>query len=284
MAGPLHHRIHRPGLRAIAAASLMAAFAYGATALASGADDLYRGKTTVTGQVEPNRSIGFGACLEDVLVKVSGALKLAGDPRLEPYKAHAADDVKAYRYRDQMTGTPTRDEQGTRDRPYDLIVDFDPGKVDGVLQDLGLKPWLSHRPVLGVFVAMEQAARNYVVTSDARQSDLQRDSLFAAAEKRGMKIVLPDSAALATSNLGVAALVSPASATLAPLVAAQGGEVILVGHLVWNDSDLGWMTDWRMEWQGRPHQWRMRGVTFDEAFRRGIGGAAQVLSGNGDPQ
>jgi len=25
-----------------------------------------------------------------------------------------------------------------------------------------------------------------------------------------------------------------------------------------------------------------RGVTFDEAFRRGFGGAAQILSGNGD--
>jgi hypothetical protein len=27
----------------------------------------------------------------------------------------------------------------------------------------------------------------------------------------------------------------------------------------------------------------LRGFTFDETFRRGIGGAAQILSGNGDP-
>ena len=27
-----------------------------------------------------------------------------------------------------MSGTPKRDEQGTRDRPYDLIVDFDARK------------------------------------------------------------------------------------------------------------------------------------------------------------
>jgi hypothetical protein len=38
-----------------------------------------------------------------------------------------------------------------------------------------------------------------------------------------------------------------------------------------------------MEWQGRPHRWQFRGVTFDEAFRRAIGGAAQILSSNGDP-
>jgi hypothetical protein len=38
-----------------------------------------------------------------------------------------------------------------------------------------------------------------------------------------------------------------------------------------------------MDWDNQPHRWQVRGVTFDEAFRRGIGGAAQVLSGNGDP-
>jgi hypothetical protein len=43
------------------------------------------------------------------------------------------------------------------------------------------------------------------------------------------------------------------------------------------------VTEWRLEAEGRSHRWQMRGVTFDEAFRRGIGGAAQVLSGNGDP-
>ena len=34
---------------------------------------------------------------------------------------------------------------------------------------------------------------------------------------------------------------------------------------------------------GRIVRWKLRAVTFDEAFRRAIGGAAQILSGNGDP-
>jgi len=37
------------------------------------------------------------------------------------------------------------------------------------------------------------------------------------------------------------------------------------------------------DWHGQTHRWQVRGVTFEEAFRRGTGGAAQVLSGNGDP-
>jgi uncharacterized protein len=264
--------------------SILAALICCTATLAAAADDLYRAQTVVTGQGEANRTIGFAACLEDVLIKVSGAVKLADDPRLAAYQSSAADLVKAYTYHDQMSGTPIRDEQGTRDRPYDLIVDFDARKIDDILKALGLRPWLSQRPVLAVFVAMDLGARNYIVTADAGLSAVApRQSLLAASARRGMPMVLPDEAALAKSGIdgtGLAKLPPPA---LAARATELGGEVALVGRLKWDDSDLAWATEWRMEWQGRPHRWQLRGVTFDEVFRRAIGDAAQILSGNGDP-
>jgi hypothetical protein len=276
------HRQKSPDARHGIALLLIVALAWCATAMAGTADTLYRAQTVLTGQGEANRRIGFAACFEDVLIKVSGAPKLAGDPRLQAYTSHAADFVRTYRYHDKMSGTPTRDEQGTRDRPYDLFVEFDGAKIDEVLKDLGVKPWLT-RPALGIFVAMEQGARTTIVSSDASATDLQRDALRAAADKRGMSIVLPDDATLARSGLTGPGLATMSSAALAPVVAAQGAELILIGHLRWDDADLGWATDWRIDWEGRPRRWEFRGVTFDEAFRRGIGGAAEILSGNGDP-
>jgi hypothetical protein len=274
----------RPGVATlIIRISLVASLAWWAGTLTAMADDLYRAQVIVTGQGEPNRIIGFAACLEDVLIKVSGAPKLAGDPRLNEYKSRSADFVSGYSYHDQMSGTPKRDEQGTRDRPYDLVVDFDDKKIDDILKSLGLKPWLSRRPVLAVFVRMEQGSRRYIVTSDAKQSDLQRDSLLAAASKRGMTILLPDLAALAKANINAAGLLTTPSQRLASVAAEQGGEVALIGRLKWDDSELGWATEWWMDRHGRTHRWQLRGVKFDEAFRRGIGGAAQILSGNGDP-
>ena len=130
---------------------------------------------------------------------------------------------------------------------------------------------------------MKQGAKNFIVTTDGAQSDLQRDALLAAADRRGMDVVLPSSAGLAKSNLNGAELTKVPSATLASVAAEQGGEVALVGQLVWDDRKLGWATQWQIDWRGRIYRWQVRGVTFDEAFRRGIGGAAQVLSGNGDP-
>jgi hypothetical protein len=277
------HLIYPGAVRAIIRISLTVALTYCSGAMATAADDLYRAQAIVTGQGEANRIVGFASCLEDVLIKVSGAQKLAGDRRLAAYKSNAKGFVRAFSYHDQMSGTPIRDEQGTRDRPYDLIVDFDEKKIDDLLGAFRLKPWHSHRPVLAVFVEMQQGLKKYVVTADADQAAIQRESLLAAAARRGMTAVLPSTAALAESGINGAEFGTMTSSTLDSVAARQGGEVVLSGRLVWVDRELGWAAQWQMDWQSRTLRWRVRGVTFDEAFRHGIGGAAQILSDNGDP-
>jgi uncharacterized protein len=239
------------------------------------AEDLYRSQTLITGQGETNRLIGFAVCLEQVLIKVSGAVSLTGDPRLEPYKKTAKEFVRAYEYLDEKLGKPKNDEQGTRDRSFFLIVDFDEKRVDDTLAALGLKPWRGHRPVLGLFVEVNPGARTYIVTSDSPQTDLHRASLRNAADRRGMQIALP--ALAMTAKLPPGGLA--AASALAPLAAEQGGEVVVVAHLAWDDQAFAWINDWRLDWQGRPYRWQFRAGTFDEAYRRGIGNVAEVLSG-----
>jgi uncharacterized protein len=240
--------------------------------------DLYRAQAIVTGQGEANRIIGFAACLEDVLVKVSGALRLAGDRRLDPYKADAAKMVRAFSYRDEKGGKPKNDEQGTRDRSFVLTAEFDEAAVNGVLAALGVKPWLSRRPVLGVFVELQQGSRRSVVADDSKETDLQRAALLAAAAKRGIPIVLPDVAMLAGVGANTAALGGIAHAKLSEAAAGRGGEVLLIAHLVWDDQALQWTSDWQLDWHGEPQQWRLSATTFDEAFRKGLGSAAQTIA------
>ena len=54
----------------------------------------------------------------------------------------------------------------------------------------------------------------------------------------------------------------------------------LTGTLVWTEAASGWTARWRLAWHGREHRWRIRGVSFDDAFRNGIDGAVAVLSGH----
>ena len=248
------------------------------------ADDLYRAQTIVTGTGEPNRIEALGPCLEEVLIKVSGVQKLAGDPKLAPFKARAKDDVSEYSYHDQMSGIPIHDEQGTRDRPYDLTVDFDPAKIADVLKQIGVRPWTAHRPVIAVFAGLQQGANSYVIAADGDRGSDQRDSLQGTAAKRGIPIVLPAANDLAKSGIDAAKLPKAEPSSLAGLVAGKGSEAILIGQLAWNDRKLDWSAQWRMDLEGKTHRWRLSAPTYDEAFRRGIGGVAQLLSGNGEPK
>src|SRR3981081_2635840 len=96
--------------RAIIGIFLAAALACCTAAPATAAEDLYRAQTVVTGQGEANRMIGFTWCMEDVLIKVSGAERLAGDRRLAAYKAKAKEFVTAFDYPEPFSRKPKHDE------------------------------------------------------------------------------------------------------------------------------------------------------------------------------
>src|SRR5258708_624087 len=140
------HLIYLGVVRAIIRISLTVTLTCCSDTMATAADELYRAQAIVTGQGEANRITGFASCLEDVLIKVTGAQKLAAERRLAAYKSNAKDFVRAFSYHDQISGTPTRDEQSTPDRPYDLIIDFDEKKIHDLFKALRLKPWHSHPP------------------------------------------------------------------------------------------------------------------------------------------
>lgn len=241
-------------------------------------DDLTVARVFVTGQGEANRAAGFAHALEEVLVRLAGDPRLIGDARVAALAAQAGTLVARFHYRDRLEGIPTHDEQGTRDRPYELTVAFDAALVDAALRSLGRTPWGAARPRVAVVVVLRTAALTAVLASDGTRGRDQRDSLLEAAQRRGVPVVLPNEAVVAGLD-GVTDLDQ-----LAVAARALGGEATLVGSLAWSDAAFGWVAMWRLEAGGRSHRWQIGGVTFDDAFRNAMGGAAQILSGNGEPQ
>ena len=254
-----------------------------AEAWSAAIDDLYQARAIVTGQGEVERARGFALCLEDVLVKLSGDPHLIGDPRLAPLEATAARLVGDFTYHDRMSGLPLHDEQGTRDRPYDLTVTFDRPKIDAALRSLGLEPWTTARPRLVIVLGIHDATTAYVLAQDGERGLGQRESLRAASLKRGMPMVIPDSAALAAEGLTYDTVPTSEWPRLDTLAKRAGGDIPLAGTLVWDEPALGWVADWRLNWQGRAHHWRLSGVSFDDAFRSAMAGAAEIISGHGEP-
>jgi hypothetical protein len=106
---------------------------------------------------------------------------------------------------------------------------------------------------------------------------------MTTAAKRGVPLLLPSTDGLKKSGVDASKLANATPASLAGAIEGNTSGAMLIGQLRWNERKLGWDAQWRMDFGGKPHVWRLLAPTYDEAFRRGIGGAAQMLSGNGDP-
>jgi hypothetical protein len=226
------------------------------------ADVLYTATTIVTGRGEDTRAPGLATCLIEVLVKASGDPRLADDPAARAVAGDAARFVADIAYRDRMAGIPVHDEQGTRERPHDLTVRFDAAKVDTALAALGRRPWPVPRPTLAVRVAVSAGTASFALTADGPRGRDMREAMAATSERFALPVALP---ALADDG------------------AEPGTGPVLAGTLAWSDTDLGWTATWVLRGAGETVRWSLHGVGFDAAFRSGVGGAAQLLSGNGRP-
>ena len=98
-----------------------------------------------------------------------------------------------------------------------------------------------------------------------------------------MEVVIPSRAALDRAGLSFGNLPQTPLHDLAKLVDLSVGQIPLAGTLSWDRDLLGWVAGWRMAAGGKEHSWGIGGVNFDAAFRNAVGGAAQILSGNGAP-
>ncbi|RJT37308.1 DUF2066 domain-containing protein [Mesorhizobium waimense] len=243
--------------------------------------ELYQSQTIVTGRGEVNRQIGFRDCLDRVLVRVSGDQRLPQKPEMLALRDKAGDFVDTFRYRDRLEGIPVHDEQGTHDRPHDLTCLYKPEVIDRLLTQLGSKPWLGERPRLGVFLTAEQGAKRFVLTADDPRGEAMRESFLNATGPLLMHTVFPPAALL--SGVDEKVLHAADLASLDGLARKAGADQALAGSIVWSDKQLGWIADWRLTTCGKTYHWQVRGVSFDEAFRVAMRGAAQVLSGNGQP-
>jgi hypothetical protein len=210
------------------------------------------------------------------MAKVSGDPRLIVDGRVTAQADRAGAMVAGFRYRDLLEGIPTHDEQGTRDRPYELTVRFDPARIDAALSALGRRPWGPDRPRVAVVIMLVTDAMRLVLASDGTRGRDQRDALLDAAERSGVPAVLPSQAVAAGLD------VDDAPAALA-VARRLGGAAALVGTLAWSDAAQGWVAMWRLDVPGASHRWWISGVSFDDAFRNAMGGTAQILSGNGAP-
>ena len=219
--------------------------------------DLFSCREIVTGTDPTLHPDAIERCVRDVAVKLTGQPSIAEDKRLDTLVADASTLIEDYVYLDRMSDIPMHDEQGTRERPYDLIAHLDPERVRAGLRAAGLTPW-PDRPALLVRVSVVKDDARFALDADSVVGERQRQSLLSAGKRFGMRVVLPTRAQVASGQT--------------PRV--RGGQATLSGELIWSPAAFGWIGRWRLDGDA----WEIAGVSFDAAFRSGVGGAVARLS------
>ncbi len=243
---------------------------------------LYQSMYVVSGKSPERRVVGFQEALRRLMVKLSGDRSLANNPTVEKMIAHAGDYVVDFSYLDLKQGIKLSDEQGSYDRPHYLTVTFDQAKIDKALKGLRRKPWAT-RPKLVIFLGVHRDQKSYVVNADDERDAAMRESAGNASLLYSMPIAFPPEAAVTASLPTFAAALRANPADLDAVAQTSGGDAALVGTLDWSDADHGWIADWTVSKNGKPVHWQKKGISFDDAFRDGLSGAALTLSGSGMP-
>lgn len=275
---------HRTTNQVIAViAGLIEALAVVASHASADGAGLYETTVIVTGNGEASRESGFAAALEEVLAKVSGDAGLIGNPAVAELGSDAGALVESFSFRDRMEGIPHHDEQGSRDRPFNLTVNFDTDKIDEALRAIGRTPWPEPRPKIVLLAAVDFGGR-FVLAADGSRGTDMRTALATAALHAGLEVLLPTETELKRGGLDAETLATADLAVLQNLSEAAGADKALVGKLAWSDSAAGWIAEWQLRDAGGTHRYGVSGVSFDAAFRNAVRGAAQLLSGNGEPR
>ena len=258
------------------AAAALAAAAAGPPASAQPGPDLYQATVIVTGKDARSRPIGFAEALRKVLVNLTGEPRLHDDARVSAMAARAGAAVASFSYIDRMAGRPVHDEQGTRDRPFNLTVKFVPARVDKMLGELGQHAWTGARPVVVPVLAVAIGPTSYRLSAETQHGTEQRASFADMARDFDLTVRFPSEADFAAWGVGTTGFPAPPAAT-AP------NEARVAGTLRFDESLPGWVGSWRWRWHGSDYAWRTKGVSFDEAFRDICRGVLRVASGHGAP-
>ena len=247
--------------------------------------DLYQGQTITTGTGARNRPAAFAECFVLAAAKASGDQRLLRDPAILAEARRASDYVRAFRYRDRLERRPIHDEQGSRDRPHVVTADFEPARMDAFLKTVGGTPWTGPRPSLALLVRMDFGAATYPVLSGDDRSRDPAEAVAAAAKRVGMPVRLPGAGAQALVAEAVGALYlkdgEPPAARRAR--EALSADLALIGDFRFEPKKRGWVARFGLFGPEAPVRWAVSGVNYDEAFRNGLRGAAQYLSGHGNP-
>ena len=139
-------------------------------------NDLYRAKADLLSQSKTDKDNAISAAMEKVLIKIAGNKEFLSDPVIQKELQHHS------RYM-------TRFNFSREDGVNKLVATFDENKIKKIFMDNNIPLWGSLRPLVLVWIVNNDGSFKTIVAEN--ENSALHDVVFAAAEEKGLPIVLP---------------------------------------------------------------------------------------------
>jgi len=245
-------------------------------------DGLYEASVPVFTQDKEERKLAVRAAFDDVIIKVSGDRNAIPLLELTGILENVVSLVVQYRY-DKLPQEPTAPQTAAGGQPAEplptqmLWVQFDEAEVNRILQQNDLPVWSRVRPVMLVWLAVEDAGMRFVVDSGS-VSDIPME-LERLSKRRGVPVVLPLMDLEDQQNIRVTDIWGNFNDPVKLASERYQPEAILLGRLL-RDRSGGWRGRWTFygDEKSTGVHWSNIASTQKELIAIGVNGASDWLA------
>lgn len=225
---------------------------------------LYETEVPVSDKGETARRQAVLDAFRDILVKVSGYSGVLDDPAVAEAVGNADRYVQQFRYR----------ERKLAGEPFAFWVQFNGAGVEQLLQSNNLPVWGSSRPVMMVWLAVEESGvRELIGTGDRTYAP----ALQAGAAARGIPLRLPLLDLTDRSNISASDVWGDFRSTIMDASRRYDAQMVLTGRLYQGRSG-GYRVRWALYGQGEPVYWEDWGPDSRKLMSSAIDAAGDSVS------
>jgi hypothetical protein len=252
---------------------MLGLFFLASSVLGAEVSGLYEAEVQVFSQKRAERATAMSAALSEVLAKVSGRRDAAMRPGVAEAVRQPAAFLQQYLYRALPESEKPPAVPG--EEPQLVFFRFDKEAIDKVLRDNGLPVWGATRPAALVWLAVEDAERRFLVSSDMPEP--VRRALEREARQRGLAVVLPLLDLEDRAKLQFAEVWGGFHEPVLAASARYRTEAVLTGRMQRTPAGE-WTGTWTLLQGDASRSWEARGVLAEEVVDAGMAGVVDALA------
>lgn len=193
--------------------------------------DLYQDILKVEDKSRDARLTASRAALLNVLVKVSGDPYADQNPLAKQRSKDISDYMLKFEYDEKVDGT------------LNLVVKFEANKINALVKELNLPLWGTRRPLVAIWLAIEDNWRRELVTQESYPQLEQL--IYDTASRRGLPVVVPLLDLQDRALVGIPEVWGNFSEPVEQASSRYRAERSITARLYTQQDSDNWVLDWR---------------------------------------